>query len=77
MNSTPQKIIVNIEDSKYLSWKICLKNKLKISKPSNVEIDCKNLDLSCTDLSEIIAIVEYWLKFSILSINDESKFSPA
>ena len=32
MNSKPQKIIINIEDSKYLNWKICLKNKLKIQK---------------------------------------------
>ena len=60
MNSTPQKIIVNIEDIKYLSWKICLKNKLKILKPSNIEIDCKNLDLSCTDISEVIAIANQY-----------------
>ena len=63
MNSTPQKIIVNIEDSKYLSWKICLKNKLKILKPSNIEIDCKNIDLSCTDILEVIAIAnQYYCK---------------
>ncbi|WP_413682972.1 septum site-determining protein MinC [Prochlorococcus sp. MIT 1011] len=60
MNSTPQKIIVNIEDSKYLSWEICLKNKLKILKPSNIEIDCKNLDLSCTDILEVIAIANQY-----------------
>ncbi len=60
MNSTPQKIIVNIEDSKYLSWEICLKNKLKILKQSNIEIDCKNLDLSCTDILEVIAIANQY-----------------
>ena len=60
MNSTPQKIIVNIEDSKYLSWEICLKNKLKILKPSNIEIDCKNIDLSCTDILALIAIANQY-----------------
>ena len=56
MNSQPQKIIVNIEDNNHLSWKTCLKNKLKIMKSNNIEIDCKNLDLSCTDISEAISI---------------------
>ena len=56
MNSKPQKIIINIKDNKYPNWKICLKNKLKIQKSINIEIDCKNLDMTCTDISEIIAI---------------------
>ena len=56
MSSNNQKIIINIEDSKYLNWKIALKNKLKMLKPSNLEIDSKNLDLSCRDISEIIEI---------------------
>ena len=56
MNSKPKKIIINIKDSKYPNWKICLKNKLKIQKLINIEIDCKSLDLTCTDISEIIAI---------------------
>jgi len=56
MNSKPQKIIINIEDSKYLSWKLCLRDKLKILKSSNIEIDCKNLDLSCKDILEVIEI---------------------
>ena len=56
MNSQPQKIIINIKDSKYPNWQICLKNKLKIQKLINIEIDCKSLDLTCTDISEIIAI---------------------
>ena len=56
MNSQPPKIIINIKDSKYPNWKICLKNKLKIQKSINIEIDCKSLDLTCTDISEIIAI---------------------
>ena len=56
MNSKPQKIIINIKDNKYPNWKICLKNKLKIQKSIDIEIDCKSLDLTCTDISEIIAI---------------------
>ena len=56
MNSKPKKVIINIKDSKYPNWKICLKNKLKIQKLINIEIDCKSLDLTCTDISEIIAI---------------------
>ena len=51
MDSINQKIIINIEDSEYLNWKICLKSKLKILKSSYIEIDCKDLDLSCTDIS--------------------------
>ncbi|WP_269604537.1 septum site-determining protein MinC [Prochlorococcus marinus] len=57
MNSKTQKIIINLEDSKYLNWKLCLRNKLKNLKSSNIEIDCKNLDLSCTEISDIISIV--------------------
>ena len=56
MNSNNQKTIINIAESKYLDWKICLKNKLKMMKPNRIEIDSKNLELSCTDISEIIAI---------------------
>ena len=60
MNSNNEKIIINIEDSKYLNWKICLKSKLKILMSSNIEIDSKNLDLSCKDISEIIAIANQY-----------------
>ena len=56
MYSKPQKIIINIEDSKYLSWKSCLRNKLKPLKSSDIEIDCQNLDLSCKEILELIAI---------------------
>ena len=56
MNSKSQKIIININDSKYLSWKLCLRDRLKNIKSNNIEIDCKNLDLSCSDISELIAI---------------------
>ncbi len=60
MNSNNQKIIVNIKDIKYQNWEICLKSKLKILKSSNIEIDSKNLDLSCSDISEIIKIANQY-----------------
>ena len=56
MNSEPQKIIINIEDIKYQSWKLFLRNKLKTLKSNKVEIDCKNLDLTCSNILEVIAI---------------------
>ena len=56
MNSKNQKIIVSIDDNKYLNWKIALKTKLKMLNSNNLEINCKNLDLSCRDISEVISI---------------------
>ena len=56
MNSENQKIIINIDDCKYLNWEICLKSKLKMLKSNNIEINSGNLDLSCTDISEIVMI---------------------
>ena len=60
MNSKTQKIILNIEDDKYISWKIYLKNKFKILKSRNIEINCKNLNLSCKDISEITSIANQY-----------------
>ncbi len=60
MNSNHQKIIISIEDSQYINWQICLKSKLKILKPNNIEIDSKNLELSCSDISEIKAIANQY-----------------
>ena len=56
MNSNNQRIIVNIDDNKYLNWKIALKTKLKMLNSNNLEIDCKSLDLSCSDISEVVSI---------------------
>ena len=50
MNLNPQKLIINIKDNKYLNWKLCLENELKKIKSNNLEIDCQNLHLSCTDI---------------------------
>ena len=60
MNSKPQKIIINIKDSKYSDWIICLKNKLKILNSRTIEIDCKSLDLSCKNIMEVNAIANYY-----------------
>ena len=63
MNLNNQKIIINLDESKSLSWEMCLRNKLKLLKSVNIEIDLKNLNLSCKDLSEIIKIAnEYSCK---------------
>ena len=76
MNFKSQRIIINIEDSKYLSWQICLKNKLKTLKSSNIEIDCKSLDLSCTDISEAIAIaIQFQFQFNFNSISIQFRFN--
>ena len=56
MNLNPQKLIINIKDNKYLNWKLCLENELKKIKSNNLEIDCKNLDLSCKEILDLIEI---------------------
>tara|TARA_Y100001968_G_scaffold99572_1_gene89596 strand:+ start:75 stop:722 length:648 start_codon:yes stop_codon:yes gene_type:complete len=56
MTLNNEKITINIGDSKHPNWKITLKSKLKMLKSNNLEIDSKNLDLSCTDILEIIQI---------------------
>ena len=60
MNYVKEKIIISIEDSKFLNWEIFLENKLKNLNSRNIEINCKNLDLLCTDISEIIAIAKQY-----------------
>ena len=60
MDTKPQKVIINIEDSKYSSWIIFLKNKLKRMNSRTIEIDCKSLDLSCKDILEVKAISNYY-----------------
>ena len=58
MNYKPQKNIIVIEDIQHINWDIDFKNKLKVQNSCNIEIDCKNLDLSCTDISKIAAIAQ-------------------
>ena len=60
MNSKFHKIFIDIEDSKYINWETCLKNKLKNLKSFNIAIDCKNLDLSCRDISRVSEIANQY-----------------
>ena len=60
MSHPYQKIIINIVDYQHLNWKLCLKSKLKIIKSNNIEIDSRNLDLSCTEIKEIIKIANQY-----------------
>ena len=60
MHSNPQKIIINIKDNKYLNWKSCLENELKKITSNILEIDCKNIDLSCTDILYLIEITRQY-----------------
>ena len=56
MDHINQKIIVYLENNHYQDWELCLKSKLKSLKSSNIEIDSRNLELSCSDIKEIIKI---------------------
>jgi len=56
MNSECQKIMINIDDKSHLNWKLSLKSKLKKIKSNNIEIDCKDLNLSCSDILDLTAI---------------------
>ena len=60
MDSQTQKVVINIEANKYPSWKLCLIDKLKDLNSKKIQIDCKNLDFSCTDISEMIAIANQY-----------------
>jgi len=56
MNSKPEKTIINFDNNKYQNWKLFLKNELEKIDTINIEINCNNVDLSCTDILEIIEI---------------------
>ena len=56
MNSNTEKNTININDNKYLSWKLCLKEKLKNIKSNLIEVDSKDINLSCKDILEIVEI---------------------
>ena len=58
MHNQPLKTIINIENISYINWEISLKNKLKILKSCNIEINSGNLDLSCSEISKIITIAK-------------------
>jgi len=60
MESNSKKIIISIDDTKYINWKLFFRNELKKIKSDNIEIDCRNLDLSCKDILELIEIARQY-----------------
>jgi len=60
MTLNNKKVAINIDDKEYMNWEMCLKSQLKNLKSCNLEIDSKNLDLSCTNISEIIEIANQY-----------------
>ena len=57
MNNLNQKVLISIDKNHCHDWEKVLKNKLEIIKSSNIEIDSRNLDLSCTDIKEIVKVI--------------------
>ena len=60
MDSKSKKIMISIDENKYPSWEIYLKNEFKKINSTNVEIICNNIDLSCTKILEIIEIANQY-----------------
>ena len=60
MFSKSQKTIINIDDKNHLNWKLCLKNELGKISSTNIEINCKSLDLYCSDILELIEISDQY-----------------
>tara|TARA_B100000700_G_scaffold296853_1_gene361212 strand:- start:765 stop:1412 length:648 start_codon:yes stop_codon:yes gene_type:complete len=58
MKPVDSKLIININDNKYHNWKSCLIDKLKDLNQSKLEINCEDLNLSCTDILSIVRISE-------------------
>ncbi len=60
MISKTQKTVIKINDNQSQNWKLCLKNKLKKIKSKNIEINCENCELSCSDIIEVKAIANQY-----------------
>ena len=57
MNHLNQKLILYIDKNHHLDWELFLKSKFKILKLCNIEINSRNIDLSCTDIKEIVKLL--------------------
>ena len=57
MNHLNQKLILYIDKNHHLDWELFLKSKFKILKSNNIEINSSNIDLSCTDIKEIVKLI--------------------
>ena len=60
MESKPKKIIINIDDCKHQNWKLFLGIELRKIKSKNIEIDAKNIDLSCKDIKDLVEIANQY-----------------
>ncbi len=60
MDSKYKRKIIELDDNNSCDWKSSLYNKLKTNQSKNIELDCKDLYLSCKDISSIIKISEEW-----------------
>ncbi len=60
MKSNSHKTIINITDNKHLTWELILRNELKKIESNNIEIECQNLELSCTDILKLIEIANQY-----------------
>ena len=60
MNSKPQKLILSVDDNNYLNWKLSLEKELEKINPNNIEIEFRNLDLSCKDIVDSIEIARQY-----------------
>ena len=60
MRSNYKQITITLDDKKYLDWKSYLTNKLKENQSCLIKLNCKDLLLSCKDISSIIEISKKW-----------------
>ena len=58
MTSKSKKIMINIDYNKSLNWKLLLENELIKVNTTNIEINSNKLDISCSEILEIIAITK-------------------
>ncbi len=56
MNQDIKKLVICIDDYNHINWKKCLESQLSKLESATIEIDCKNLNLSCSDINEIVDI---------------------
>ncbi len=56
MESISKRIVLNMDNNNSSNWELYLKNELKKMNSNNIEIDCKDLNLSCIDIMSIIKI---------------------
>ncbi len=56
MDLKSQKLVITIDHDRYLNWKLFLTNEFKKITSKNVEIDCRDINLSCKEILSLIEI---------------------